>query len=62
MFDVTWAPFTIPDIAAERRDFYTGFGCCLHYATVIRYATRSKNHSALHGGDIKSNSVCAGAV
>jgi hypothetical protein len=23
-------------IASERRDFRTGFGCCLHYATVIR--------------------------
>jgi hypothetical protein len=34
-------------IASERSDFHTGFGCCLHYATVIRYATRSKNHSAL---------------
>jgi hypothetical protein len=41
------APFTLYRIASERSDFHTGFGCCLHYATVIRYATRSKNHSAL---------------
>ena len=41
------APFTLYRIAPERSDFHTGFGCCLHYATVIRYATRSKNHSAL---------------
>jgi hypothetical protein len=41
------APFTLYRIASERSDFHTGFGCCLHYATVIRYAKRSKNHSAL---------------
>ena len=43
----TKAPFTLYRITSERSDFHTGFGCCLHYATVIRYATRSKNHSAL---------------
>ena len=30
------APFTLYRIASERSDFHTGFGCCLHYATVIR--------------------------
>jgi hypothetical protein len=43
----TMAPITLYRIASERRDFHIGFGCCLHYATVIRYATRRKNHSAL---------------
>ncbi len=32
---------------SERSDFHTGFDCCLHQATVIRYSTRGKNHSAL---------------
>ena len=41
------APFTLYRITSERSDFYTGLGCCLHCATVIRYALRSENHSAL---------------
>ena len=41
------APFTLYRITSERSDFYTGLGCCLHYATVIRYVPRSENHSAL---------------
>ena len=42
-----WALFTLYRIALERRDFHTGFGCCLHYAKVIQCATQRKNHSAL---------------
>ena len=41
------APFTLYRITSERSDFHTGFGCCLHYTTPIRYAPRSENHSAL---------------
>ena len=44
---VTKAPFTLYRITSERSDFHTGFGCCLHYTTPIRYAPRSENHSAL---------------
>ena len=43
----TKAPFTLYRITSERSDFHTGFGCCLHYTTPIRYAPRSENHSAL---------------
>ena len=43
------APITLYRIATERRDFFTGLGSCLHYATII-------------GGDMKSNPVCAEAV
>jgi hypothetical protein len=46
-FTTPWATLTLYRIASERSDFHTRFGCCLRYATVIRYATWSKNHSAL---------------
>jgi hypothetical protein len=46
-FTTPWAPFTLYRIASKRSDFHARFGCCLRYATVIRYATWSKNHSAL---------------
>ena len=41
------APVTLYRITSERRNFYTGLGCCLHYASVIRYVPRSTSHSAL---------------
>jgi hypothetical protein len=42
-------------------DFHTEFGCCLHYTTIIRNATQSKNHSVWRTF-MKSNSVSAGVM
>ena len=36
------APVTLYRITSERHDFYTGLGCCLHYAIVIRYCRGAK--------------------
>ena len=43
----SWAPFTLYRITSERSDLHTRFGCCLHYTTLIHYAPRSENLSAL---------------